>query len=179
MAGNLLISSSTKSSTIRAGNVIKFFHVYPAQLGRLQRVMEEDKGKKYAVIDQSDTRWYYHYRIVLSLFKALQYLEKYKASILNSYPSLKKSACAEDLDTAGSTRFWLRLELILDILRVLIIEIGVTEESVANTSDFIQSFGSVWAFLKRKNEPETNIFSALPRFLEDLLSRMIWSLNIY
>lgn len=59
------------------------------------------------------------------------------------------------------------------------IEIRNIEKRCATLSDVMQSFGRVWAFIQNINGFDSGRFSFLPGFLDDMLTRLEWSLNIY
>jgi len=85
--------------------------------------------------------------MVLVLFKARKYLEKYKNLLNDDDEILNVQIASKSLDTIGSKSFWSKLGLIAEVLRIVTIEIGNTEKRTATLSDVIESFGRIWAYL--------------------------------
>lgn len=179
MAGNVLNHASTKPIIESAVGIINYFHNYQTQYSKLQRIMRETSGKEFKFVQECDTRWYSHYQMVLSLFRARPYLEKYKSAVQDNDPILSKPIATKSLDAIGSSSFWRKLGLVSEILRVLTIEIGNIERKKAGMSDVIQSFGRIWVFLHDLSVYQSHRFHPLPSLLEDLLKRWDWRINIY
>ena len=127
----------------------------------VQKIMLEDTGKSFELIQQCDTRWYSHYKMILSLFRAREYLGKYKSLVRNNDPIIQKHIGRNALDTIGSTNYWLKLELASTVLRKITIEIGVAEIRKSSSSDAIQSFRRAWAFLHNIKIQASERFSSL------------------
>jgi len=179
MAGNFLTHESTESIVTSAKDIINFFFIYNIHMRRLQTIMTEDLGRRFEFVKSVDTRWFSHYKMVLTLFKARTYLEKYKDSLQDDDDILKEDIACRALDAIGSKRFWRKLGLIADVLRIVTIEIGNIEKRGATLSDVVQSFGRIWAYIQNTNVFEAQRFSSLPGFLDDMLIRLEWRLNIY
>lgn len=179
LAGNVLNHTTTKPVVKQAIDIINYFHNFPAQYSKLQKIMLESCGKEFKFVLECETRWYSHYQMILSLFRARPFLEKYKASVSDNDPLLKKSIAVGSLDSIGSTSFWSKLGLLSEILKVLTIEIANIERRKAGMSDVIQSFGRVWAVLQNLNVYQSHRYASLPGFLDNLLTRWDWRINIY
>lgn len=159
--------------------MINFFFIYPNQMNKLQKTMAEDCERHFEFVKSCDTRWFSHYKMVLVLFKARKYLEKYKNLLNDDDEILNVQIASKSLDTIGSKSFWSKLGLIAEVLRIVTIEIGNTEKRTATLSDVIESFGRIWAYLHNINVYKSSRFSSLPGFLNDMLTRWEWRLNIY
>lgn len=179
LAGNILTHASTKSAVSLAIDLINFFHNHPKQKARLQDIVRKHTGNQLEFVQYGQTRWFSHYQMILRFFRAKPFLEEYKSSTTNDDPILKKKIGSNALDTIGATSFWSRLNLISELLRVIVIEIGNAEKRVAGFSDVVQSFGRIWAFLKNINTYQSHRFDCFPGLLDDMLQRWTWRLNIY
>lgn len=179
MAGNFLTHNSTEAIACSEKELINFFFIYRNQIMKLKRIMTERLGSHFEFVKSVNTRWFSHYKMVLGSFKARKYLEEYKNSIHDDDDILKENIACRALDTIGSKSFWAKLGLIADVLRIVTIEIGNIEKRTATLSDVIQSFGRIWAYIHNINVFESNRFSSLPEFLDDMLTRLKWCLNIY
>eukprot|EP00171_Calliarthron_tuberculosum_P005343 IDg5343t1 len=101
--------------------------------------MFESCGKVYEFVQEAETRWYSHYGMVLSLFRARQYLEDYKRGVKDEDLILTRA-----IDTIGSTSFWNKLNLVSEILRSLTIEIGICERTNSDLGDDDFSYSHFW-----------------------------------
>lgn len=178
-AGNILTHRTTKSIVGNAIDLINYFHSHPKQKALLQDIIQKSTGTQLEFVQYGNTRWYSHYQMILRLFKAKPHLEEYKRSIQDKDPILKKKIAAKALDTIGATSFWFKLNLISELLRVIVIEIGKSERRTANLSDVVESFGRIWAFLLNIYTYQSSRFECFPGLLNDMLVRWKWRLNIY
>eukprot|EP00171_Calliarthron_tuberculosum_P003158 IDg3158t1 len=131
MAGNVLTHHSVKSIANSAKAIVNFFIVFPKQKLRLQNIMVERNEKALELVQEGDTRWYSHYSLVVSLFKARPFLEEFKQSVRDCDLILKKALPVEALDAIGSTSFWTKLGLVAELLRPLTMEIAGSERTNA------------------------------------------------
>jgi hypothetical protein len=145
--------------------------------------MEKGFGVKYEFVVEGETRWYSHFGLLNSLFRAKPALLQYRESMQSDdhlFLKAKSQAKMEKLlNSLGSVTFWTQLELIAELLRPLTIEIGVVERRGTGISDVAQSFGRYWAFLEKQRRESFQRFSRFPGLLDDLLERWRWRMNVY
>ena len=75
MTGNTLNHTSSRSITIQARSTVSIFDTFPKQRARLQRSMRKKMRKVIKLVVQGETRWYSHYRLMLSFDRAHSSLE--------------------------------------------------------------------------------------------------------
>lgn len=179
LAGNVLSHTSTKETVKSAKTIVTFFNTFPKHRAMLQDIMMQQTGKKLEFVVEGDTRWYSHYGMVVSIFRAKESLEVYKQTILPTDPVLQRDTARISIDAIGSISFWSKLGLLSELLRPINIEIGLLETKGACLSDVTQSFGRLWALITSMLNYDAARFAMLHDFLPDMLQRWTWRLNIY
>lgn len=125
-----------------------------------------------------DARWYLHFGLIVSLYKARTCLQLFKSKVEASNSVVSNSKLVAVLDTIGSSMFWMNLSLVVDLLSPLTIEIGIDENQNANISD-VQYFGRFYALLEHKKLQKGHRYVIMPSFIEDLLVRLERWFNCY